>query len=72
MKKFLPLSAALMGLLLLGAGCQTLSPSGSKEGAMEKPAEEDNAAMIQSDLDAVEVGDVNDEFMEVDKDMNQL
>ena len=72
MKKFLPLSAALMGLLLLGAGCLNRPPSGSKEGAMQKPAEEDSAAMIQKDLDAVNVGDVNDEFMEVDKDLNQL
>lgn len=72
MKKILPLSAALMGLMLLGAGCLNQAPNTSKEGVMEKPAEEDNSAMIQKDLDTVDVGDINDEFMEVDKDLNQL
>lgn len=72
MKKILPLSTALMGLMLLGAGCLNQSPNASKKGALEKPAEEDSSAMVQKDLDAVDVSDINGEFMEVDKDLNQL
>lgn len=72
MKKILPLSVALMGLMLLGAGCLNQAPNTSKESAMEKLAEEDSAAVIQKDLDAVNVSDINDEFLEVDKDLNQL
>lgn len=72
MKKILPLSTALMGLMLLGAGCLNQAPDASKEDAMKKPAEEDSATVIQKDLDAVDVSNINDEFMEVDKDLNQL
>lgn len=74
MKKILSLSTALMGLMLLGAGCLNQAPNTSQEGAMEKPAEaeEDTSTVIQKDLDAVDVSDINDEFIEVDKDLNQL
>lgn len=72
MKKILSLSVALMGFMLLGAGCLNQTPNTSKEGAVEKPAEVDSATVIQKDLDAVDVSDINDEFMEVDKDLNQL
>lgn len=72
MKKILPLSTALMGLMLLGAGCLNQAPNASQEGAKPKPAEEDNAAMILKDVGSVDVGDIDNEFREVDKDLNQL
>lgn len=72
MKKILPLSTALMGLMLLGAGCLNQTSNVSKESAAEKPAEEDTAAVILKAVGAVDVGDINEEFMEVDKDLNQL
>ena len=73
-KNTLALFMALMGLITIGAGCAEIETPPPEGARTEAPAvvQEYTSAQINQDIQKLDVNGLDQEFQEVDTDINQL